>query len=118
MKLLTVYIFSQTWSSSSNGSKVSKGKRNHSKNTDDVQQRLWNSVRANNGIRVLLSLLNVKTPMSDADSIRALACRALCGLARSDEIRQIMGKLAMVHSGQLQRKWTMCVSPGCKSYVH
>ncbi|CAB3993233.1 DDB1- and CUL4-associated factor 1 isoform X1, partial [Paramuricea clavata] len=92
----------KAWSSSSNGSKVSKGKRNHSKNTDDVQQRLWNSVRANNGIRVLLSLLNVKTPMSDADSIRALACRALCGLARSDEIRQIMGKLAMVHSGQLQ----------------
>jgi hypothetical protein len=81
-----------------------KGKRSHSVKADDVQQRLWNCVRANNGIRVLLSLILVKTPLSHADSIRALACRALCGLARSDEIRQIMSKLPMVHSGQLQRK--------------
>ncbi|XP_028407951.1 DDB1- and CUL4-associated factor 1-like [Dendronephthya gigantea] len=92
----------QKGSNSSTAQKLSKGKRSQSKNTDDIQQRLWNCVRANNGIRVLLSLLLVKTPVSDADSIRALACRALCGLAQSDGIRQIMSKLPMVHSGQLQ----------------
>ena len=65
-------------------------------------------MRANNGIRVLLSLLLIRTPMTDADSIRALACKALCGLASSEKIRQIMSKLPMIHSGQLQRK--------CKEY--
>ena len=100
------YLFSfQTCSNSSIASKASKlGKRYYSRNADNIQQRIWNCVRANNGIRVLLSLLLVKTPMSCADSIRALACRALCGLARSDEMRQIMSKLPMVHGGQLQRK--------------
>jgi HIV-1 Vpr-binding protein len=51
---------------------------------------------------VLMDLLSVKTPITDADSIRALACKALLGLARSENARQIMGKLPLFTSGQLQ----------------
>lgn len=51
---------------------------------------------------VLMDLLSIKTPITDADSIRALACKALLGLARSENARQIMGKLPLFTSGQLQ----------------
>lgn len=44
----------------------------------------------------------VKTPITDADSIRALACRALAGLARSEKVRQIISKLPMFTNGQIQ----------------
>ena len=62
-------------------------------------------VRVSNGIKVLLSLLMVKTPLVDADCIRALACKALCGLSRSDKIRQVIGKLQLFNSGQLQSEY-------------
>lgn len=51
---------------------------------------------------VLLQLMQVKTPITDADSIRTLACRALAGLARSDTVKQIVGKLPLFTNGQLQ----------------
>ncbi|RLU23994.1 hypothetical protein DMN91_004202, partial [Ooceraea biroi] len=51
---------------------------------------------------VLLQLMMVKTPITDADSIRALACRALAGLARSEKVRQIISKLPMFTDGQIQ----------------
>lgn len=44
----------------------------------------------------------VKTPITDADSIRALACRALAGLARSEKVRQIISQLPMFTEGQIQ----------------
>lgn len=47
-------------------------------------------------------MLTIKTPITDADSIRALACKALCGLARSETVRQIISKLPLFTSGQLQ----------------
>lgn len=72
------------------------------KSSDDVLSKMWGCVRASNGIKVLLSLLMVKTPLVDADCIRALACKALCGLSRSDKIRQVIGKLQLFNSGQLQ----------------
>lgn len=52
--------------------------------------------------QVLLQLMMVKTPITDADSIRALACRALAGLARSEKVRQIISKLPMFTDGQIQ----------------
>lgn len=63
---------------------------------------MWECVRSNNGIMVLLQLMTVKTPITDADSIRALACRALAGLARSEKVRQIISKLPMFTDGQIQ----------------
>jgi len=72
------------------------------KSSDDILAKMWGSVRASNGIKALLSLLMVKTPLVDADCIRSLACKALCGLSRSDKIRQVIGKLQLFNSGQLQ----------------
>ncbi|XP_060078486.1 DDB1- and CUL4-associated factor 1-like [Ylistrum balloti] len=69
---------------------------------EDVLSRMWNGVRINNGIMVLLKLLSVKTPITDADSLRALACKALVGLSRSETVRQIIGKLPLFNNGQLQ----------------
>lgn len=100
-------------------------------NSEELIQKIWESVRSNNGIMVYISALNaslfdflfnsstyrynaslvlqvllqlmmVKTPITDADSIRALACRALAGLARSEKVRQIISKLPMFTDGQIQ----------------
>ncbi|XP_018348236.1 PREDICTED: protein mahjong [Trachymyrmex septentrionalis] len=71
-------------------------------NSEELIQKVWESVRSNNGIMVLLQLMMVKTPITDADSIRALACRALAGLARSEKVRQIISKLPMFTNGQIQ----------------
>ncbi|KAL6496597.1 hypothetical protein OROGR_029855 [Orobanche gracilis] len=52
-------------------------------------------VRSNNGIKVLLHLLQRRIYRSPAslDCLRALACRALLGLARDDTIAHILKKL-------------------------
>lgn len=49
--------------------------------------------------------MTIKTPITDADSIRALACQALAGLARSETVRQIISKLTLFTSGQLQSNY-------------
>uniref|UniRef100_A0A8C6LCU8 DDB1- and CUL4-associated factor 1 n=1 Tax=Nothobranchius furzeri TaxID=105023 RepID=A0A8C6LCU8_NOTFU len=68
-----------------------------------VLAHMWHVVQNNNGIKVLLSLLSVKMPITDADLIRALACRALVGLSRSSAIRQIISKLPLFTSGHIQQ---------------
>ena len=73
------------------------------KTSEDLINKVWDCVRSNNGIMVLLNLLHCKTPLTDADSIRALACRALVGLARSSAARQIMSKLPIFTNGELQQ---------------
>lgn len=64
--------------------------------------KVWESVRSNNGIIVLLHLMEVKVPITDADCIRGLACRAMAGLARSETVRQIISKLPLFTNGLLQ----------------
>ncbi|XP_069792896.1 DDB1- and CUL4-associated factor 1-like isoform X1 [Narcine bancroftii] len=73
------------------------------KSSESVLTKMWNMVQANNGIKVLLSLLTVKTPITDADQIRSLACKALVGLSRSSSVRQIISKLPLFSSGQIQQ---------------
>ncbi|KAL2925727.1 DDB1- and CUL4-associated factor-like protein 1 [Bienertia sinuspersici] len=53
------------------------------------------AVRSNNGIKVLLQLLQTRVvlPPATLDCLRALACRALLGLARDDTIAHILTKL-------------------------
>uniref|UniRef100_A0A3Q1ATS5 DDB1- and CUL4-associated factor 1 n=1 Tax=Amphiprion ocellaris TaxID=80972 RepID=A0A3Q1ATS5_AMPOC len=68
-----------------------------------VLAHMWRVVQNNNGIKVLLSLLSVKMPITDADLVRALACKALVGLARSSAIRQIISKLPLFTSGHIQQ---------------
>lgn len=46
--------------------------------------------------------MTLKTPITDVDAIRGLASRALAGLARSESVRQIISKLPLFNSGQLQ----------------
>ena len=60
---------------------------------------VWETVRSNNGIIILLQLMMVKTPITDADYIRGMACRALAGLARSETVRQIISKLPLFVNG-------------------
>ncbi|XP_055383452.1 protein mahjong isoform X2 [Condylostylus longicornis] len=69
---------------------------------EEIVEKIWESVCSNNGIIVLLQLMQVKTPITDADCIRGMACRALAGLARSERVRQIIGKLPLFASGQIQ----------------
>jgi DDB1- and CUL4-associated factor 1 len=56
------------------------------------------AVRANNGIKVLLNLLNSRMIMQPGtvESIRALACRVLLGLAIDDTIAHILAKLQVL----------------------
>ncbi|GER39787.1 DDB1- and CUL4-associated factor homolog 1 [Striga asiatica] len=53
------------------------------------------AVRANNGIKILLQLLQPRMVTSPAalDCLRALTCRVLIGLARDDTIAHILTKL-------------------------
>lgn len=48
--------------------------------------------------------MTLKVRLTEADSVRMLACRALAGLARSETVRQIIGKLPIVTDGILQSK--------------
>uniref|UniRef100_A0A673A5V8 DDB1- and CUL4-associated factor 1 n=1 Tax=Sphaeramia orbicularis TaxID=375764 RepID=A0A673A5V8_9TELE len=73
------------------------------KASESVLTKMWNVVQSNNGIKVLLSLLTVKMPITDADQIRALACKALVGLSRSSSVRQIISKLPLFSSGHIQQ---------------
>ncbi|XP_043643767.1 protein mahjong [Drosophila teissieri] len=83
------------------GTSSRKNKANH-KYAEELIERVWESVCSNNGIVVLLSLMQTKGPITDADCIRGMACRALAGLARSDRVRQIVSKLPLFAGGQLQ----------------
>ncbi|XP_069954459.1 DDB1- and CUL4-associated factor 1 isoform X2 [Cherax quadricarinatus] len=71
-------------------------------NGEDVINKAWDCVRTSNGIMYLLNVLHKKMPITDADCIRGLSCRALVGLSRSDAARQIMSKLPIFTAGQLQ----------------
>ncbi|CAG9574319.1 unnamed protein product [Danaus chrysippus] len=77
-------------------------KKTAAKSYEDVIQKVWESVRTNNGIMVLLSLMMVKSPITDADRLRGLACRALAGLARCPTVRQIISKLPLFTTSHLQ----------------
>lgn len=77
-------------------------KKSSTKQSEELISRCWESVRSNNGIIVLLQLMEVKIPITDADCIRGMACRALAGLARSETVRQIISKLPLFTNGQLQ----------------
>ncbi|KAJ0031575.1 hypothetical protein Pint_12673 [Pistacia integerrima] len=64
------------------------------------------AVRANNGIKVLLHLLQprIYSPPAALDCLRALACRVLLGLARDDTIAHILTKLQLNLTFQVGKK--------------
>ena len=59
--------------------------------------------------QVLLSLMMVKSPITDADRLRGLACRALAGLARCPTVRQIISKLPLFTTSHLQGNDSRCI---------
>ncbi|XP_022647556.1 DDB1- and CUL4-associated factor 1-like isoform X3 [Varroa destructor] len=79
--------------SKSRGSKSGEG---------TVLHRMWRCLRSHNGIMVLLGRLAVKVPITGADAIRMMACKALCGLARCPTVQQIMSKLPLFTRGHLE----------------
>lgn len=94
---------------SGNVAKYGSGKKKViDKNSEELIKMVWETVRSNNGIIVLLQLMTVKTPITDADYIRGMACRALAGLARSETVRQIVSKLPLFVNGELQQ---LCRDP-------
>ena len=68
----------------------------------DLSVALRKAIWDNNGTLILPKLLSVTSPLTEADRIRALTCRVLCGLAKEEGIRQIMSKLPLFIDGQLQ----------------
>ncbi|OQR72482.1 protein VPRBP-like, partial [Tropilaelaps mercedesae] len=68
----------------------------------NVLHRMWRCLRSHNGIMVLLGRLAVKVPITGADAIRMMACKALCGLARCPTVQQIMSKLPLFTRGHLE----------------
>ncbi|CAG0901343.1 unnamed protein product [Cyprideis torosa] len=69
----------------------------------EVTRKAVNCVRRNHGILCLLKHLMAKSPLMEADCLRALACEALAGFAVKDEsVRQILGKHFLFTSGQFQ----------------
>ena len=50
-------------------------KKLNEKSDPEVQKKLWDAFRTNNGIMFLLKLLLIKIPITEADSIRAMACK-------------------------------------------
>lgn len=88
---------------------ASPAKKIKLKSSEDLMQKVWDCVRSNNGIMVLLQLMNVKMPITDADCMRTLACKALTGLARSDTVCQIVSKLPLFTTGQLQSEFQRVV---------
>ncbi|XP_039287323.1 DDB1- and CUL4-associated factor 1 [Nilaparvata lugens] len=95
-----------------------KKKTQNMKNSEEIINKVWEVVRSNNGIMVLLQLMMVKIPLTDADSIRSMACEALCGLARSETVRQIISKLPILTNGHLQsHKVNAYVTRSKRKYV-
>ncbi|KAL0698168.1 hypothetical protein Bca4012_054290 [Brassica carinata] len=63
---------------------------------EQVYRLAREAVRGNDGIKILLKLLQPRiyvNPPATPDCLRALACRVLLGLARDDTIAQILTKL-------------------------
>ncbi|XP_047124036.1 DDB1- and CUL4-associated factor 1 isoform X2 [Hydra vulgaris] len=79
------------WKSQKDGSKPNNA-------SNQVLQKIWSSVRLNNGIKILMSALNTKVPITEADAIRTLACKALCALSVNEHICQVLSKLPMFHN--------------------
>lgn len=78
----------------------------HHKRPSDTQTKIWECLRVNNGILVLTRLLQTKSPIMEADSIRAMACWCLSGLARYRHVRQVLQQLPLIRSGLIQNMMT------------
>jgi hypothetical protein len=58
-------------------------------NVPDHRRRVWELIRSNDGIRILIGLLRFSAP-PHADTVRYLVCRILIGLAQDEGLNQIL----------------------------
>lgn len=65
-------------------------------------ESMWTEMRKADGILSMIRLINLKTPLTEADSIRRLATNVLAGLARHPEVRQVLSKMPLIAQGGLQ----------------
>lgn len=109
LSLLVNCVCAPIYRTSGTVARFGSGKKKYTdRNSEELIKTVWETVRSNNGIIVLLQLMMIKTPITDADYIRGMACRALAGLARSDTVKQIISKLPLFVNGQLQQ---LCRDP-------
>ncbi|XP_066925763.1 DDB1- and CUL4-associated factor 1-like isoform X2 [Clytia hemisphaerica] len=88
----------------SNGTDTTNHYSNHSNNNKvKLIEKIWSSFRSNNGIMILLRTLEIASPLTEADSIRALVCKALYGIAENKLISQILGRLPMFHNEEIHQ---------------
>lgn len=77
------------------------------------------AVRSNNGIKVLLHLLQprIYSPPAALDCLRALACRVLLGLARDETIAHILTKLQVYDSYTMNYINFIVIFEGRKGHI-
>ncbi|VDM95391.1 unnamed protein product [Thelazia callipaeda] len=68
---------------------------------ESFMEKIWSIVRKNSGIMILKKLLYTEIPITEADSLRALACQAFNGLARFESVRQILEVMPLFADGEL-----------------
>lgn len=56
-----------------------------------------------------MSFINCSEPVTEADAIRAIACRALNGLVRSERVCQIVSKIPLIAYNELASKFVTII---------
>lgn len=87
-------------------SRVTYSSSNFPMDSEELLQKVWKSVRSNDGIMILLQLIDVNWKLNTGADVRALACKALTGLARLASVKQILSKHEVFTSGRLQGEYT------------
>ncbi|MFH4974522.1 hypothetical protein AB6A40_001231 [Gnathostoma spinigerum] len=80
---------------------VVNARKSTSRESVNILERCWEAVRQHNGIMIIKNLLSVTSPITEADEIRSIACKALTGLARSESVRQILSKMPLITCNEL-----------------
>ncbi|CAD5221107.1 unnamed protein product [Bursaphelenchus okinawaensis] len=68
---------------------------------ENVMKSAWDAAQENNALMTLIHYIQIDEPFTDADAIHVVACRALNGLAKSEQIRQILSKLPLIADNEL-----------------
>ncbi|GMT25335.1 hypothetical protein PFISCL1PPCAC_16632 [Pristionchus fissidentatus] len=89
----------------------------HQQAAADLFSKIVTTIRRNNGLMVLNTMIRSKTPITSADEMRALTCKVLVGMARDQEIRRILLLLPLISQNELHDLMNEPVCPDKKA-VH
>ncbi|KAI6207099.1 hypothetical protein M3Y94_00991100 [Aphelenchoides besseyi] len=68
---------------------------------EETLMRAWQCAQDCDAIMVLIAFIRQTSPLTEADSIRTIACQALAGLSRCDVIRQIVSRLPFITNNDI-----------------